>query len=969
MALLASAGVANAGDPYLDWFTVTTPHFRVHYHSGLDHLAQRTAAIAERAHERLTPELGWTPHQVTDLVLSDDSDSANGSAQTLPYNIIRLFASAPEDMSALNDYDDWQGELVTHEYTHVLHVDNASGVPAIINAILGKSFAPNGAQPRWITEGLAVAMESAHSSAGRLKGSLFDMYLRTDVLSGNLAPLDVISHGPRRWPGGEIWYLYGSKFIEWILETYGPDTFARVSNEYGAFVIPWGINRAIRRATGRTYPELYAGWKATLEARYEAQARAIRARGVREGARLTSSGRLTWSPRFLPRQCTRGGADELAYYRDDSDERSGVYRVKLEATTADEPELLTRSSGGSLSVAPDCSIFFDSYAPSRRRYIFRDLFRLPANVRSENGQDLRRERLTVGERARAPDVSPDGRHVAFVTSAGGTTTLRIAELDAEGRLEKTRRLVPAARYEQVFTPRFSPDGRRIAYGVWSTGGYRDIRVLDLESGVVTELMHDRALDQQPAWSPDGRYLFFTSDRGGVANVHAYELLSGRIQQVTNVLTGAYMPAISPDGRTLVYAGYTSKGYDLFRMPLDPARWLEPLAPPERSDGLVVAPTKHYPVTRYNPLPTVRPRAYRLDYVGGSFGRDALKVSTRGSDAVGHHGYAAELIYEPGGPEWRGGLAYIYLRLPFDFSAEVSRFAAPQRNYRVGETAETVLEYNYGVSTRLGFTSLSEFDAQSAAVSFNVSDLSHDAPFGNRVDPWAPVPTEPSSGLFTWAHAEYSFGNVEGSLYGVSAERGFSLYLGTDWSGPALASEATYSSFYGEARAYLRMPWRHHHVLALAASAGSSAGSYARRGGFATGGYADISLIDTYVRDVRQRQFVLRGFEPLQFVGNNYSLVNAEYRFPIAYVDRGVSTLPFFMRQVSGAVFADWGGAYDRIPRSSPFDVLHLGAGAELWVNFVLGYNIESNLRLGIAHGFGEAAKSDLQSYFVVSSAY
>jgi len=969
VALLISLRPAYAGDPYLEWFTITTPHFRIHFHSGLERLAERTAGIAERAHRRISPQLGWQPTQITDVVMTDDSDLANGSAYAIPSNTIRLYVSAPDDMSSLNDYDDWQVELVSHEYTHILHIDNASGVPAIVNAILGKTVVPNQAQPRWVLEGLAVAMESAHTSGGRLKSSLFDMYLRTDVLADHLATLDEISQSPRRWPGGDVWYLYGSKFIEWILDTYGPDTFARVSNDYGAQVIPWGINRSIRRVTGRTYPELYAGWKSTLEGRYQKQAASITARGLREGVRFTHSGRLASAPHFVPQHCQSSAGAEIVYYRDDAEERPGVYRVKLVPGEDDEAELMTRASGGTLSVAPDCSLYFDSFAPSRRRYSFSDLFRLPAGLRSKNGQDLRRERQTIGARARDPDVSPDGRSLAYVTNDGGTSTLRMAAIDAQGKLGAPRRLTPSARYEQVYTPRFSPDASSIAYSVWSTGGYRDIRLLDLRTGELTDITHDRALDQQPAWSPDGKLLYFVSDRGGVANIHVYDLAARTLRQVTNVLSGAYMPAIAPDGRSLVYVGYTAQGFDLFRMALDPKHYLEPLEPPARTDGIVNLPPQPYPITPYNPLPTVRPRAYDLRFGTGSFGKNALTISTNGSDAVGHHSYAASVTFEPNGPEWQGSIGYAYSRLPFDFRTNVFRFTAPQRNYQVGEAPQTVIEHAYGVSTSVGIWSPAEFDAQAASLSFNISDLSHDSPLGSGLDPWSPVPTEPSSGLLSWVHVGYLFTNAEGSLYGVSSERGFTLNLGADWAGPALGSDSTLASFYGNVTGYLRMPWRHHHVLALAGSVGSSSGTYARRQGFSAGGYADQPLIDVYTSGVRQSLFVLRGYEPSQFIGNNFSLINAEYRFPIAYVDRGVSTLPVFLRQVSGSLFADWGGAYDHIDRSDPFKVLHLGAGGELWINFVLGYRLEWTLRLGVAHGFDEAAKSDLQSYFVITSAY
>ena len=103
---------------------------------------------------------------------------------------------APDDLSAIGDYDDWYTELVTHEYTHIAHTDNISGVPALVNAVLGKTLAPNQVQPRWILEGLAVVSESEHTSGGRIRSNLFDMYLRADVLEGRIAGLDQFSTTP-----------------------------------------------------------------------------------------------------------------------------------------------------------------------------------------------------------------------------------------------------------------------------------------------------------------------------------------------------------------------------------------------------------------------------------------------------------------------------------------------------------------------------------------------------------------------------------------------------------------------------------------------------------------------------------------------------------------------------------------------------------------------------------------------------
>ena len=184
-----------------------------------------------------------------------------------------------------------------------------------------------------------------------------------------------------------------------------------------------------------------------------------------------------------------------------------------------------------------------------------------------------RERLTHGARAQEPDVSPDGRYVVYTINSAGTTHLATAELaDVPGT---QRVLVRSRRFEQIYAPRFSPDGRTIAYSCWSAGGFRDLRLVEVATGAVRDVMRDRAYDSGPAWSPDGGTLYFSSDRTGVANIHAWERATGRVQQVTNVLAGAFQPTISQDGERLVYVGYTSYGFDLFSLPLDPRRFAQP----------------------------------------------------------------------------------------------------------------------------------------------------------------------------------------------------------------------------------------------------------------------------------------------------------------------------------------------------------------------------------------------------------
>ena len=139
LTLLASPTAADQ-DPRWRWRTLETDHFRVHYYEGLERVARRIAAIAEHRHADLTAELGWTPRRITHLVVLDDTDYAQGITYVGAQNLIRFWVVAPEPESTLEDFDDWFDLLVTHEYTHLVHIDQARGIPVVINAIFGQVF-------------------------------------------------------------------------------------------------------------------------------------------------------------------------------------------------------------------------------------------------------------------------------------------------------------------------------------------------------------------------------------------------------------------------------------------------------------------------------------------------------------------------------------------------------------------------------------------------------------------------------------------------------------------------------------------------------------------------------------------------------------------------------------------------------------------------------------------------------------
>lgn len=111
--------------------------------------------------------------------------------------------------------------------------------------------------------------------------------------------------------------------------------------------------------------------------------------------------------------------------------------------------------------------------------------------------------------------------------------------------------------------RFSPNGQQLAYHSNATGNY-EVYVLDLRSGVSTQVTSYAGIDQWPDWSPNGKRLAIRRDK----DIYVLDLATGDATRLTNLTTIDQMAAWSPDGKQLAFMSFREKYCSVFLMNAD-----------------------------------------------------------------------------------------------------------------------------------------------------------------------------------------------------------------------------------------------------------------------------------------------------------------------------------------------------------------------------------------------------------------
>jgi hypothetical protein len=549
---------------------LTTEHFKVYFYPAERDAAEQAARMAERWYARLAatlqhqlrgkqPLILYADHpdfEQTNVISDQPNEGTGGVTESLKRRIILpLGASLAETDHVLG-----------HELVHAFQYDVTGRGGG------GSEMAPGVTRlPLWFVEGMAeylsIGAEDPHTA----------MWMRDAVRRNKLPSLADLA-GYEYFP-----YRYGQAFWAYLGGTYGDDVVSRALRAAGK---SGNVRLALLQVTGRVADSLVLDWHAALRAAASPVASAtgwpLAPPGEARPARRMPDSSVGPARRLV------GGNGEASLYLAPAlspDGRrvvylseAGLFSIDLYLADAETGRTIRKLVSSTRDPHLESLQFINSagaWDASGRRFAFGAVVRGQPALRvidAETGEvELEVPFPALGEIFN-PTWAPDGRAIAFTAQVAGFTDLFVYDLERR----RLRRLTDDAFAD--LQPAWSPGGGEIAFvtdrfgtslATLAYGNYR-LALLDVASGRIRAVPPvGEAKHINPQWSPDGRSLYFLSDRGGVTNAYRLSLADGEVAQVTNLYTGIsgitdLSPALAVAQRSgrLAYTRFRDDGYEL-----------------------------------------------------------------------------------------------------------------------------------------------------------------------------------------------------------------------------------------------------------------------------------------------------------------------------------------------------------------------------------------------------------------------
>jgi hypothetical protein len=893
------------------WQTIKTAHFDVVVSAKQHDLGLYYALAAEKAYQNLSTVFTHLTER-TVIIVNDTTDVTNGYATRIPYPHIMAYAVPVGEHDALSESGDWGRELITHEMTHILQFEPATGLYSWLRPIFGTIVAPNLLTPLWWKEGMAVEMETRFSPRGRLRSTYQDATLRSLVLDKKLSEytLPQANEVLPTWPYGSRPYLFGSMFFSQLdADTKSTNAIAHLANRQGERV-PYFIDEPMREIVGRTYDMEYTYALDQAEVNAYRQIAKIKTQSVSEVTAVPQKGESSFNPRYSEK------FKLLAYIENiEGDPRLSI--VDENNKWLDLKHLPSGSLSNFDFHPTEKKILYTKIDRTNSHYIRADLWIYDINADKS-------EQVTKSQRARNPHYSADGSRVVFITTFSGQTQIRTLD----SKTNAVQFIINSGYSNRYETAIFWDDQTLLASKVDENGNYKLVRI-DLALKPETTLALD--YPQLRFLKKVGNSLYFVSSKNGVNNLYVSQDLT-TAHPVSNLLNGVWSYDISNNDETTAWGSLmTSTGFKVKKIKL--AASTQDLPVIENAvlkrynfQESTSTPPAKLTTSEYSAGSYLWP-SYWIPFISTSSSSKGvyLQAQTAGHDPLNLHQYTLVGSYDS--ELQKGNFSGIYLnstqQIPFQLSS-------------IGQSRALGTVDNIVTTTTYAASLLPDMFWLNKKMIFELGVQLQNVNYTTTTEHWGP-------------YTQVAYKNYEQNLHQVSPETGWGGLLKFEKNYKLKDDTEVIAQDYEKASYTLigfAHPWlpEHHALKARLSGVMTFSSVFGRYGASSSSAFTDP--------DGLTPQFVMRGYPSAQFFGRSIWNANFEYRFPVSTIERGYGADPYFFRRITGAIIADGlavegnGLSENLVMQNLKLNESIWNTGLELKLESTIGYVLPMNFVLG-----------------------
>jgi len=621
-AILTAAPTASAVQFYgnqsdIRWKTAGTEHFQFMYPAEYTDHASKASAYAEAVYDSVVSRYQRDLPSRVNVSLSNALYS-NGSAVPSE-NALNLWLTNWD--FKIRSSHGWLSDVVTHEFSHLVSIESGSkfnphlyGFQVSYTDYYNErtttdfiSMLPFTLQPLWLAEGTAQYESSRMGFDGW--DSHRDMLLRTAALNDSLLPLAYMQDFSDNSLFAELGpYTQGFALVRYIDKHYGenavPKIWANLSKYHRMT-----LDGALKATIGIGEQELYDAWKKEITEQYKAQRDSLGT--LVEGTKLTTdafwqdfpviAGKHLYGVSNFGGPWFDGGVFKMPL-EDEPKVESGEQKDSLDGSAAAKNSVAD-STKGSVAIdeadveieGADSTIDITEFAKNGFKVkkawfdkgidVYEDSVSGPKMAyityqkRDKDGHahfdvavaDTNKNEVLVTYLADAvyPAIDKQGTTIVFARREQASTRFVLSKVNFPKDFsdytseDPVDIFIPDAKfnYYNIYSPKFSPDGKRIAFSFFDNE-HRGIAVVDTD-GKNLKVVSTEGFDERDVnWIDDDK-IIFSSNRNGIFNLIEKSLSTGVEHPLTNVVGGAFTPVLAGD--TIYYTNYDKDGFSLYKL--------------------------------------------------------------------------------------------------------------------------------------------------------------------------------------------------------------------------------------------------------------------------------------------------------------------------------------------------------------------------------------------------------------------